>query len=209
MTSIDPRGHEVPGTDSPNWGHFDKLSRSINDPIIVTSTGDRTAKLAALAALSPAIVPSTTKPIFFYRTDKVAGTELEYTEDGTNFPAIDARQTAITTAGILTAASGWTLLTQLGVIRSGTVYVRLEFTRTGGTITVPANGNISNIDVATIAAGWQPDATFNVGLAAVGTGPVAVGDVNGGTTIRITAVAPGANIVNTDVLSLAGNWPLA
>lgn len=87
--STDARGHTVPASsEAPARKAFLDLALSVRDPIPVTSVSDRTAKLAALAALIPAITPSTSTPIFFYQADLPRGLRTLVTTDGVNFIAM-------------------------------------------------------------------------------------------------------------------------
>lgn len=87
--ATDAAKHTVPaGTDHPARSDFLKLSLSIRDPIPVASVAARTAVLAALAASTPAVTPSTSNPVYFHRADATAGMEYERTVDGTTFDVI-------------------------------------------------------------------------------------------------------------------------
>jgi hypothetical protein len=91
MVETDIKGHTVPSAtgESPARAAFLRLALSINDPIPVANFTERTAALAALAALSPAIVPSASKPIFFYQASNPFRYRLIYTEDGTQTKTAD------------------------------------------------------------------------------------------------------------------------
>jgi len=83
---LDATGHYVPAsTDAPARSAFDKLSRSLRDPFPVADAAARTALLVTLAAASPAVVPSTSSPIFFHQANLPAGYRTVYTVDGSNF----------------------------------------------------------------------------------------------------------------------------
>lgn len=84
--AMDTVSHEIPlGSDAPARSAFDKLSRSIRDAIPVANTTARTAMLAALASVSPAVTPSASSPIFFHQADLPAHVRTIYTQDGSNF----------------------------------------------------------------------------------------------------------------------------
>lgn len=128
------------------------------------------------------------------------------------FRAVIRPDVDYTATGIATAASGWTLTAQRGIVRSGIAFVFLTLTRTGGTITVPTTGDIANTPIATLSSGWRaPALTAQVlTLTGGGVGPISAGYIGtDGLTLSISAIAPGANIVNTDSISLGGNWPIA
>lgn len=206
--ATDARGHTVPGAgDAPARAALTDLSLSIRDVAYVADSTGRATLVSDLATAGKTV--SASNPLYVHRADATTGRNLEVTVDGSTWNTIDARTAVLTTTGILTAATGWSITTQAGVIRGGVVFLRTEFTRTGADITVSSAGNIANVNIATIASGWRPSSSFNAGMSSTGTGVVASGDVNGGDTIRLTAVAPGANIATSDVLSLYGTWPLA
>lgn len=82
--ATDARGHTAPASgETPRRQVINDLSLSIRDPIPVANVTARTAKLAELAALSPAIVPSASNPIFFWRADASPGLALEVADGGT------------------------------------------------------------------------------------------------------------------------------
>jgi hypothetical protein len=84
--ATDARGKTVPAsTDHPARSAFLNLALSIRDPIVVSDATTRGTALSTLAALSPAITPSASNPIFFYQQDLPKGYRTIYTVDGTNF----------------------------------------------------------------------------------------------------------------------------
>ncbi len=96
---LDATGHYVPAsTDAPARSAFDKLSRSLRDPLPVATTAARTALLATLAAASPAVTPSTTSPVFFFRADAAPNESLEATTDGSTFQKYVAAETVVDTS---------------------------------------------------------------------------------------------------------------
>lgn len=92
MPTTDARGHSVPtSAEAPSragWVLAPLLT--VKDPIPVANATARAAKIVELAGLTPAIVPSTSNPIFFFRADAGSGFELEYTTDGTTFRTVPA-----------------------------------------------------------------------------------------------------------------------
>ena len=77
--------------------------------------------------------------------------------------------TGIMTSGF-TAATGWSIATQQWLVKNGVVQIYLRFTRTGSTITPPADSNLANVLVATAPASCVP--TIPVGGSNVADGPV-------------------------------------
>lgn len=130
---LDATGHYVPAsTDAPARSAFDKLSRSLRDPLPVANTAARTALLATLAAASPAVVPSTSSPIFFYQQDLPAGYRTVYTVDGSNFISLSgvfvwanaAGRTAATT--MVAGDFGYQVDTKIKYRYSGTAWKEWE-----------------------------------------------------------------------------------
>jgi hypothetical protein len=115
--------------------------------------------------------------------------------------------TAWITTGVTTAQTGWTTAggTARYYIRSGWVYALFYFTRTGGTITVPVDGDVATQNLATF------DATAYLPTQAIvlnsGSGRLSGGVLASSGLITLTATTPGASIVNTDVVGLTGSWP--
>lgn len=84
--ATDARGHTVPAAeDAPKRADLTNLSLSIRDPKVVADATARAQYITDLAALPDPIVPSTSNPVWVWRTDAPDGAELEVTEDGTNW----------------------------------------------------------------------------------------------------------------------------
>lgn len=123
MTTTDVRGHTVPtSTEHPSrQGWVLSPLLSVKDPIVVTSTTDRTTKLSDLAAAG--ITPSLTNPIIFFRSNGYDGRQLEYTTDGTTFHTLPAsiflekyraRGTGTIPAGTLASGEGTSVAVSFG-----------------------------------------------------------------------------------------------
>lgn len=106
---------------------------------------------------------------------------------------------------VFTAASGWTLSAQSFRRRLGVNWFYFSFTRTGGTLTPDAQGNLANTLVATWDTTKYP-ILLDTDCNSQGIGPVASGLLQTG-SVYLCAVGTTANIVNTNVLSFAGSWP--
>ena len=108
--------------------------------------------------------------------------------------------------GLITVAPGWSLqsshLRRVGNI----VFVRVSVVRTGGTITVPADGDIPNTTIASVPAQWTPVLLSSIGPA--NDGRLAGGTINTAGNIVLTSVSAGAHIVNGDAISLGGSYVL-
>ncbi len=105
-----------------------------------------------------------------------------------------------------TAQSGWTVETITRGYRIGPfAYIRAQATRTGGTITVPATGDIANTNIMTAPAGLQSSLAQAFGMGPYSTGRMCGGQYYPPTgMVLIANTTPGVNIVDTDVISLAG-----
>lgn len=90
MPTTDLKGHTVPEAtgEAPARAAFDRLSRSIMDPIPVADATARAAALSALAGATPSITPSSAHPIFFYQHDLPVAYRTIWTVDGVNFIAV-------------------------------------------------------------------------------------------------------------------------
>lgn len=106
--ATDVRGHTVPSnTGHPQRADVTALALSVRDPIVVASTTARAQKIVDLAAVG--VVPSSTNPVWFYRTDAGSGKELERTVDGTTFETWRSHFDTGFIATGLVAGSGWNL----------------------------------------------------------------------------------------------------
>jgi|GEM_PF-2678249 len=97
--TLDEHGHAVlagsRSVDPSDW--FRKFSVSLYDPIPVGDAAAQTSALATLAALSPAVVPSVSSPVFFFRADANPREQFEVTTDGSTFQKYIAAETVVDT----------------------------------------------------------------------------------------------------------------
>ena len=126
-----------------------------------------------------------------------------------------ARLAVLETAGQLgavgvpgVAADGWALDgTQRGRRIGGLAFIAIGVKRTGGTITVPPSGDVPNVPLFTLSAGWAAAA----GMPYPGSAG-AYGRLNGSyvdaATVNLVSVAPGTNIVNGDTIYVYAVYPL-
>lgn len=112
------------------------------------------------------------------------------------------------TAPVATASSGWALTQAIGRKKNGIAWVSIRVTRMDSIITVPADGNIGNMTIATLVAGWQAVAGMGFIAAASHDGRIVSGIIDTA-NVNITAVAPGANIAVGEALGLNACYPLA
>jgi hypothetical protein len=95
--STDARGHtSIAAGENPTRAALAAMLLSVKDPIPVANATARAAKIVELAALTPAITPSLSNPIFFFRADAPAGQQLEQTIDGTAFTSVNEPLSATT-----------------------------------------------------------------------------------------------------------------
>ena len=118
------------------------------------------------------------------------------------------------TSGIVTAAAGWTLAYQEAAIKAGVIVINMGFTRTGGTITAGATGDIADTAFGTIQSAYLPDSSvfavnnmwFNYSTGAAG-GTSELNPVTG--TFTINTLNGGASIVNTNQIRMTVTYPIA
>lgn len=115
-------------------------------------------------------------------------------------------------SGIATAAAGWTLQYERVVIKAGVATLNIGFTRTGGTITASATGDITDTQFGTIQAAYLPDPNFigNTMWFNYSTG-IAGGtsELNASTGVfTINTLNGGASILNTHTIRMTVTYPL-
>jgi len=109
----------------------------------------------------------------------------------------------VVTTGVFTPQPGWSLVNGSWAPVGMQAIIKLVVQRTGGTITVPANGDITNQTIAVINNPlYRPRIT--AGLAMYRTGRLTGGYVGQGGDIVLSSVAGGANISNGNQLELGG-----
>lgn len=64
------------------------------------------------------------------------------------------------TTGVVTIATGWTLLAQAGVKVAGTIYVFARVWRASTNLTADAAGNLADSSMFTVNAGWRPNTVY-------------------------------------------------
>jgi hypothetical protein len=112
------------------------------------------------------------------------------------------------TSGFVTAASGWALSgTSTYRERNGIAMVSIGLTRTGGAITVPTGGNITNTGVAVLGVGYRPIMEAWVGTGP--SGPVASAYINTSGSVILTAVSHAATIPTGFDIDLNGTFIVA
>lgn len=117
---------------------------------------------------------------------------------------------AITVAGSpFVVASGWSITAQTGRKRSGIASVSLTIQRTGAAITVPADGNIVNQKIATLAAGWAAGQGPAYVLSTSHTGLMVAGYIDGGTgEVFLSAASAGVGMPTGFTVAMTGMYLL-
>jgi len=114
------------------------------------------------------------------------------------------------TAGWTSPASGWAFVgggvTWYRSVGNGLMHMYVEMTRTGAALTVPANGDIGNVLLATAPATILP--MDSVPLHSGSGGRVATGFLGADGGLVLGAVAPGSNIAMGETISLGGAYRL-
>jgi hypothetical protein len=112
------------------------------------------------------------------------------------------------TSGFVTAASGWALSgTSQYRERNGIAMVSIGLTRTGGSISVPTGGNITNTTVATLGVGYRP---IIEGSAVTGpSGPAATAYISTSGSVVLSAISGGNTIPTGFDIDLNGTFIVA
>jgi hypothetical protein len=118
----------------------------------------------------------------------------------------------VTSSGISTAASGWSIASQVAVDKAGTATINITFLRTGADIVAGASGNITDTPVGTLNAAFRPNANFGAqsltfaGTTGVGTGSVRVTPTTG--DITLVTWSSSGTLQTGEGLQLTMTWPL-
>jgi len=107
----------------------------------------------------------------------------------------------VLTTGI-TAIAGWTLVDQFRHRVGKVITWRVIVTRSGGTISVGSTGDINNVAIALLPAGWRPG--FEVVASGADSGALAQGYVDTDGQVYLAAVSPTSTIVNGTFITLGG-----
>jgi hypothetical protein len=139
-------------------------------------------------------------------TDPITDTDLNHIETGiddvtADFDAFIAADSGWIATG-MSAGGGWSLTDYRYRRVNNLVFVYVHGTKTGGTISVPANGNIANADIGTLPVGYRP--TYTQGLATGSAGRAAAFSVGSDGKVSITAVAGTGDIEADEEVSASG-----
>lgn len=148
---------------------------------------------------------------------KPAGTEqFDEANDNSNMDIIDTQLKNLTDAldarldvleadsgdvtNNITASAGWTV----SAIRNRKIgklaIVSCNFQKTGSGISGTSDGNIANVEMGVIAAGWRPH--NDTALGATSTGIMYGGYINEAGQIVLSALPPGQGVSVGDILSV-------
>lgn len=115
----------------------------------------------------------------------------------------------VSTAGsIFTPAAGWTVGSEVGYKFGRLAIITFAMTRTGATIPAQAEGNITNVSMATFKAGWAPlNRTGFAGGGVSGYGWFGYADpASGSNNIAVGALPPNVALTTGDALSGTAIW---
>lgn len=164
----------------------------------VATTAARATHLTAYVAARGAI--TSVNPCVVWRADAPAGSNIEYTVDGSTWKTL----TPSPTSAALTAETGWTVSAN-AIKNGGTARISGTLTRSGANITLTTSWT----KVATVPAGYRPSDIF-IGVTLRSTQPLEL-QVNssGEVFTRVTSGTFTFGSTLSVYLSPLGAWPLA
>lgn len=178
----------------------------------VESPADRKAMLAAVTAAGAAAACQPDAPSLIlhdgFEIMETSGNRRYQWSGSAWMLILDANHSARYTQTEVVSLTGWSVTSvYLKQGPNGTVYLgNVSFSRTGAAITVPADGNIGNVDIGTLAAVWCPSQT--VPMQAESTGFVATGYLGASGAIGLYSITGGGTIPTGTTFSLtAGYYP--
>lgn len=158
----------------------------------ITNANITNANIYATSRLvsMPFVCTSTTRPtqglvngFTIYETDSNV---LAVYESGA-WKDIGPRSTGLVSSGLIAAATGWTITIQQGILTGRTGQLLVIATRTGANIASSSTGNIGNVTVGTVVAGWRP--VIQVGWANGSNGPITGGYLASNGALVLAALA--------------------
>lgn len=138
----------------------------------------------------------------------VAGTLWERTSGANNvaqWNKIGTRGDTSTQSVTSGAASGWRVDYIRYRSKDGLTQVWVSFERTGGTVSVPANGDIANLHVCTVPNAAKPGSWWQP-LSTGATGRVVAGHLDAQGRVYLDAVGGGREIQKGELFTLTGMY---
>lgn len=143
----------------------------------------------------PFICTSTTRPtqglitgFTIYETDSNV---LAVYESGA-WKDIGPRSTGLISSGLVTAGTGFSVVSQQGILTGRTGQLTINMRRTGTNITSGAAGNITNIACGTVAAGWRP--LMSTGWACGDSSAITFGRIETNGQLTLTGLTPNTTL---------------
>jgi hypothetical protein len=152
---------------------------SITNANIVNAGIYATSRLVSM----PFVCTSTTRPT----QGLVNGFTIYETDSNVLAVYIGPRSTGLVSSGIITAATGWSVGSQSGILTGRVGQLYFVMNRTGANIASSATGNIGNVSVGTVAAGWRP--VITAGWANGSNGPITGGYLNSAGGLVLASLA--------------------
>ena len=191
------------GVGSPRWDLivFDNATRTIR---AITGTPSGTP-------VDPA-TPATAAPLARLRHAANATTipssaidDLR-TSAGFTSSLLDARLDALEAdsgnlTNILTASSGWSIAVQTARKIGRVVTLTFAVQRTGATISGTSDGNLTNVQIASAAAGWRPPDDIPISGGGGNAGVMWSGYLNESGVLAIGALSPNQSVATGDTLT--------
>jgi len=100
----------------------------------------------------------------------------------------------------MSASAGWTIAEQRARRWGKIVMVSFTVNRTGATIAAGTHGNVANVAIATLDAGWRPQLD-EAGISPRSTGQIWAGYINSGGQLTLAALAPNGDLFSGNQLS--------
>lgn len=102
---------------------------------------------------------------------------------------------------VLTAATGWSVAAQTSRKQGKLVTITFAITRTGSSISGTSDGNLTNVEMATVATGWRPFQDVAASGASGNAGIMWGGFINESGTMAVGCISPNQSIPNGATLS--------
>lgn len=202
-------------TDAPWSLPFPDLPNQPHGPAQLQDLADSVH--AALGRAYPCVStarPDPTAGMIIFETDTQ---RFMYSPDGVNWrvflstPSTSGVAGTVERTDILTAATNFSVQTQRFYMTGGSVHATFRATRLNSTLASVGDGNITNTQIATVAAGWRPPQGSWGSLIGGGiAGRVGFGFVNELGQIFVGALMAGAGVgdwFTGHEIGWTGTWP--